>query len=110
MRLARSTSDVKVSQHETGATRAPDTAAKVGGCGPRVSADPHLVECTAAPIAHHRTQQAWILVADDGAQSLDRARIHRQRLVAAEAGGKLHAPRPSLGKLHILFQFGVEGI
>src|ERR1700733_15631078 len=105
-----SASDAEVSQHETGAAGAPDAVAQVVGRGPRVSANPDLVECVAAPVVHHRTQQARILIADDGAQPLDRARIHRQRLVAAEAGGKLNTPRPSLGKLHMLFQLGDKRI
>src|ERR1700689_842702 len=49
-----SASRAEVSQHETGAAGAPDTIAQVVGRGPRVSADPDLVEGVAAPVVHHR--------------------------------------------------------
>ena len=90
--------------------RPADAVAEIVGLGPRVGADPHLVECARTAAAHHRAQQARILVADHGAQPLHRARIHRQRLVAVEAGGELHAPELGGGELHMLLELGDEGI
>src|ERR1700686_3579172 len=84
---ARSAPDTHVSQHETGAAGAADAVAKVVGRGPRLGADSYLIEGVAAAAAHHRAQQAWVLIADHGAQAFHRARIHRQRLVAVEACG-----------------------
>src|ERR1700688_4135352 len=81
-----------VSQHETGAAGAPDAVAEIIRHGTRVGADPHLIECVGAAGAHHRAEQAWVLIADHGAQPLHRPRIHGQRLVAIKTCGELHAP------------------
>ena len=102
--------DAPVPQHETGPSGAPDTVAEIVRRRPRVGADPHLVERAGAPRAHQRAQQARVLIADDGAQPLHGARIHRQRLVAVKAGGELNAPRFRRRKLDVLLQLGDEGI
>ena len=99
-----------VSQHKAGAAGAADAVAEIVGGGPRVGADPHLIEQVTAPGTHHRAQQARILVADHGTQPFHRPRIHRERLVAVEACGKLHAPQFGCRKLHMLFELGDKGI
>src|SRR5437879_12716422 len=65
-----------VLQHEAGAAGAADAVAEIIRRGPRVGADPHLVEGVIAAAADHRTQNARVLVADHGAQPLHGARIH----------------------------------
>ena len=110
MRLARSASDVQVSQHETGATRAADAVTEVVGGSARVGADPHLVEYTAAAAAHHRAQQAWILIADHGAQPLHRACVHGQRLVAVKPAASWTPHSPRRAELHMLFQSVTKGL
>src|SRR5437868_2459671 len=102
----RSAPEVHVAQHETGATRTPDAVAEIVGSGTRVGADTHLIEQATATAPHHRAQEARVLVADDSAQALHRARIHRECLVAAEAGGQLHAPQPRGGERHMLLKLG----
>src|SRR4029078_3761191 len=98
-----------VLQHKTRTARLADAVAEIVGGGARVGADPHLVERTRAAAAHDRRQQAWILVADHGAETPHRAGVHRQWLVAAEAGSKLHAPQFGGAQRNALFEFGDEG-
>ena len=98
-----------VFQHEARAARFADAVAEIVGGGPRVGADPHLVEGARAAAAHHRREQARVLIADHGAEPLHRAGIHRERLVAAEAGRELHAPQFGGTERDALFEFGDEG-
>src|SRR5213080_1325912 len=67
---ACSAAEFHVAQHETGAARMPDAVAEIVGSGTRVGADTHLIEQATATAPHHRTQEAWVLVADDRAQAL----------------------------------------
>src|SRR5258705_635401 len=76
-----------VFQHEARPARLANPVAEIIRGGPRVGADPHLVEGARAAAAHDRREQARILVADHGAEPLHGAGVHRERLVAAEAGG-----------------------
>src|SRR6516164_493558 len=73
---------IEIPQHEAGATRLADAVAEVVGLGPRVGADPHLVERVGAAAALHRAQDTGITIADHRTQIPDCAVVHRQRLVA----------------------------
>src|SRR5258708_33898660 len=79
-----------VLQHEAGAASLADTVAEIVRLAACVSADAHQVEGARAAASHHRGEQARITVTDHGTQARHGAGIHRQRLVATEAGGKLH--------------------
>src|SRR5829696_6105075 len=99
-----------VAQHEACPARLADPVAEIVGSGPCVRTDPHLIERARAAAAHERREQARILVADHGAEPLHGAGIHRERLVAAEAGGKLHAPHFGGTKRDALFEPRYEWI
>src|SRR4051812_6188368 len=99
-----------VAQDKTRAAGAADAIAEIICRGPRVGADPHLIEQAAAAGAEPRTQQARILVADHGAEPLHRTGVHRQRLVAVEAGRQLHAPSLCGREGDMLFEAGDERI
>lgn len=90
-----------VLQHEAGAAGLADLIAQIIRLVAGVRADAHLVERARATAAHHRAQQARITLADHGAQLRDGPGIHRQRLVAVEAGRELHAPDLCGGELHM---------
>src|SRR6185369_5674114 len=98
-----------VFQHEACPARFADAVAEIIRGGPRVGADPHLIEGARAAAAHDRGEQARILVADHGAEPLDGAGVHRERLVAAEAGGELHAPHFGGAERDAVLEFGDEG-
>src|SRR6266481_6092045 len=102
--------DDHVLQHKARPTRAADAVAEIVRLGPRVGADPHLIEGVAAAAAHHRGEDARIQIADHRPEALDRTRIHRERLVAVKAGGKLYTPQLRRRDPHTLFELGDEGI
>src|SRR5262249_47872697 len=93
-----------VAQHEAGAAGAADAAAQRLRGGARVGAHAHLIERLRAAAAQERAQQARIAPGENVGVALGEARGARQRVVAREAGGKLHAPRRRRHHVHALLE------
>src|SRR5829696_495871 len=93
-----------VAQHEACPARLADPVAEIVRGRPCVRTDAYLIEGARAAAAHERREQARILVADHGAEPLHGAGIHRERLVAAEAGRELHAPHFGGAQRDALFE------
>src|SRR6266516_3646931 len=99
-----------VAQHEAGAAGAADAAAQALRGRARVGADAHLVERLRAAAAQQRAQQARVAPGEDLAVALGERRVARQRLVAREAGAKLHPPRRYRCEVHALLELLHERI
>src|SRR5215472_3400612 len=99
-----------ISQHEAGSAGDADAVAEGIGYRARVGADPYLVEGARAAAAEDGGENARVLIADHWLQVRHGTGVARQRPIAVEAGGKLHAPELRGRELHVLFKFGNEGI
>src|SRR5262245_27055407 len=99
-----------VAQHEAGAAGAADAAAQRFGGGARVGAHAHLVERLRAAAAQDRAQQTRIAPGEELAVALGERGVVGKRMVAREAGRKLHAPRRRRHQVHALLELLHERI
>lgn len=100
-----------VSLDEASATGAADASTEIISLPTSVGADPDLIERTGAADAKQKGLKARIvLTSEDGAQPLDGTGIHRERMIAIEAGGKLDTPRLDRGAPDLAFKLGDKTI
>src|SRR5262245_24234312 len=102
MRAARTLT--AVAQHEAGAAGAADAAAQRLRRRARVGADPHLVERLRAAAAQERAEKARVAPFENGGVALGERGVVRERMIAREAGGELHAPWRRGDDVHALLE------
>ena len=76
----------------------------------RLGAHPHLVERPGAAAAEHAAEEARVASGQHLGIALGQHRVVRQRMVAREPGGKLHAPRAAGHDVHPLLELLHERI
>ncbi len=99
-----------IAQHEAGTARTLDAAAQLVGGFAGVGAHPHLVERPGAAAAQQCAQNAGVAPDEHPRIALGETGVVGERVVAREAGGKLHAPWAGGNQLHPLLELGDERI